>query len=95
MDIQRKYNKAVIFTDNADEESIRQIYSLLNNPGFADTRIAIMPDVHMGKGSVVGFTMKFNGYTNPGSVWILAAELMHTVLARLILIMRRLTCYPT
>ncbi len=70
MELQGKYNKAFIYTDNADEESIRQIYSMLNNPGFADTRIAVMPDVHVGKGSVVGFTMKFNGYINPGVVGV-------------------------
>jgi tRNA-splicing ligase RtcB (3'-phosphate/5'-hydroxy nucleic acid ligase) len=60
MEIQGKYNTATIHTDNIDEASLSQIYNMLNNPCFADTKIAIMPDVHLGKGSVVGFTMTFN-----------------------------------
>lgn len=70
MELHGKYNKALIHTDNADKESVRQIYSLLNNPGFADTQISVMPDVHIGKGAVVGFTMKFNGYINPGVIGV-------------------------
>ena len=65
MEIIGKYNKAEIFTENIDEESITQIYTMLNNPAFENGRIAIMPDVHVGKGSVVGFTMELNRYISP------------------------------
>ncbi|HQB62250.1 MAG TPA: RtcB family protein, partial [Spirochaetota bacterium] len=70
MTIQGKYNSAEIFTDNIDEESIKQIHSILNNPGFADSQIRIMPDVHAGKGSVIGFTMTFNNYVAPTIVGV-------------------------
>lgn len=70
MTIQGKYNSAEIFTNNIDEESIKQIYSILNNPGFVDSQIRIMPDVHAGKGSVIGFTMSFNDYITPTVVGV-------------------------
>ena len=70
MTIQGKYNSAEIFTENIDEESIRQIYNILNNPGFVDSQIRIMPDVHAGKGSVIGFTMSFNDYITPTVVGV-------------------------
>ncbi len=56
MKIQGKYNSAEIFTPNVDEASLRQLYSLLNHPGFAGSRIAVMPDVHMGLPSCRMFT---------------------------------------
>lgn len=70
MEIQGKYNTAKIHTDNIDEASLSQVYNMLNNPCFADTNIAIMPDVHMGRGSVVGFTMTFNKFINPNVIGV-------------------------
>lgn len=70
MIIQGKYNSAEIFTENIDEESVRQIYNILNNPGFIDSHISIMPDVHAGKGSVIGLTMSFNNYIIPTVVGV-------------------------
>ena len=70
MIIQGKVNTAKIYTDNIDEESLKQIYNILNNPCFENTNIAIMPDVHMGKGTVVGFTMTFNSYINPSIIGV-------------------------
>jgi len=70
MEIQGKHNTAKIFTDNIDEESLSQLYNMLNIPCFADCTIAIMPDVHMGKGSVVGFTMTFNNFINPNVIGV-------------------------
>ncbi|MDH3349257.1 MAG: hypothetical protein OEM02_14300 [Desulfobulbaceae bacterium] len=62
MNIQGKVNSAKIYTDNVDKASLSQIYNMLNNPSFANTNIAIMPDVHLGRGSVVGFTMTCNDW---------------------------------
>jgi len=70
MKIQGKYNSAEIFTDNVDGKTIRQIYNLLNNPGVADSHIAIMPDVHVGKGVVVGLTMSFAEYIIPSLIGV-------------------------
>ena len=45
-----------IFTDNIEEEAVSQINELLEQEAFKDSKIRIMPDVHAGKGCVIGFT---------------------------------------
>lgn len=45
-----------IFTDNIDDKAIEQIELLLEQDAFKDSKIRIMPDVHAGKGCVIGFT---------------------------------------
>lgn len=45
-----------IFTKNIEQEAIGQIDELLNQEAFKDSKIRIMPDVHAGKGCVIGFT---------------------------------------
>lgn len=65
-----KYNSANIFIDEIDQETTSQIYKMLNHPAFQNTYIAIMPDCHAGKGSVIGFTMKMNNYIIPNVVGV-------------------------
>ena len=45
-----------IFTDNIDEKAVEQIDLLLTQEAFKECKVRIMPDVHAGKGCVVGFT---------------------------------------
>ena len=45
-----------IFTSNIEQEAIDQIDLLLNQEAFKDSKVRIMPDVHAGKGCVIGFT---------------------------------------
>lgn len=45
-----------IFTKNIEEQAINQINELLNQEAFKDSKVRIMPDVHVGKGCVIGFT---------------------------------------
>ena len=45
-----------IFTKNIEEEAIKQINELLEQEAFKDSKVRIMPDVHAGKGCVIGFT---------------------------------------
>ncbi len=56
IEVTGKYNTAAIYTDNVEQEAISQIYSICNHPMFKNESIKIMPDVHAGKGCVVGFT---------------------------------------
>ncbi len=65
MNLIGRFNQAEVFTENIDNETISQIYQLLNIPAFADSQIRIMPDVHYGNGTVVGFTMTTNKYICP------------------------------
>ena len=45
-----------IFTENIEEEAVKQINELLEQEAFKDSKVRIMPDVHAGKGCVIGFT---------------------------------------
>lgn len=45
-----------IFTDNIEQEAIDQINELLEQETFENSKVRIMPDVHAGKGCVIGFT---------------------------------------
>lgn len=45
-----------IFTKNIDDVALEQVNTLINQPAFKDSKVRIMPDVHAGKGCVIGFT---------------------------------------
>ena len=65
-----KYNKANIMVDQIDDMAREQIQTFLNHPAFKGSYIAIMPDVHAGKGAVVGFTMTVNDYIIPNIIGV-------------------------
>lgn len=52
-----KYNKAIIYADRLMTSDIGQIQSLLDSPLSEGSTIRFMPDVHAGKGCVIGTTM--------------------------------------
>ena len=56
IELQGKYTKATVYTDNIEQEAISQIVELCNQQMFTNASIKIMPDVHAGKGCVIGFT---------------------------------------
>lgn len=56
MIISGKYTQANVMIDSIDESTYSQILNLVNNPSFADSYIAIMPDCHYGNGVCIGFT---------------------------------------
>lgn len=71
-EIQGKYAKALITTDNIEEEAISQITEMVNNwavDGVNDG-IVIMPDCHAGKGCVIGTTMKIKDRIVPNLVGV-------------------------
>ena len=43
-----------IYTDEVEDLALRQIHRLLAQPAFAGAKVRIMPDVHAGKGCVIG-----------------------------------------
>ena len=49
-------NNLKIFTNNIEETAIEQINELLGQDSFKEYKVRIMPDVHSGKGCVIGFT---------------------------------------
>lgn len=65
-----KHNACKVFTDNADNETISQLMTLLNQPFTAGSQIRIMPDTHAGKGCVIGTTMTLKDKVVPNLVGV-------------------------
>lgn len=59
-----------IFTKNIEQEALDQIHTLLNQPAFKNCKIRIMPDVHAGKGCVIGFTADLGDKVIPNIVGV-------------------------
>lgn len=59
-----------IFTKNIDEEALKQINELLEQDAFKDSKVRIMPDVHAGKGCVIGFTGDLGNKVIPNIVGV-------------------------
>lgn len=57
LELQGKYDQAKVFTENVDDATIGQIIEFLNQPFSKNANVRMMPDVHAGKGAVVGTTM--------------------------------------
>ncbi|MCT4612075.1 MAG: RtcB family protein [Clostridia bacterium] len=70
MIIKGEYNEAVVFTNNIEEGAIKQIKTLTDIEAFKDSKIRIMPDVHEGKGCVIGFTADLGDKVIPNIVGV-------------------------
>lgn len=68
-----------IYTDNIDERARQQIADLLAQPAFAQAKVRIMPDVHAGKGCVIGFTADLGDKVIPNIVGVDIGCGMYTV----------------
>ena len=59
-----------IFTKNIEEKAIKQIDELLEQKSFENCKVRIMPDVHAGKGCVIGFTADLGDKVIPNIVGV-------------------------
>lgn len=59
-----------IFTDNIEPEAQDQISLLLSQDAFKECKVRIMPDVHAGKGCVIGFTADLGDKVIPNIVGV-------------------------
>lgn len=59
-----------IFTKNIEDTALEQIHELLKQEAFKDCKVRIMPDVHAGKGCVVGFTADLGEKVIPNIVGV-------------------------
>lgn len=57
-----------IFARNAEPEAVQMVRDYLDNPHSAGSRIRIMPDMHLGKGIVIGFTGQMGAHVNPAHI---------------------------
>jgi RNA-splicing ligase RtcB len=68
-ELKGKYTSAKVMIDDVDQSCISQIYTFLNHPAFINP-IAIMPDCHVGKGAVIGFTMPITDKIIPATIGV-------------------------
>lgn len=69
-DLNGKFGKATVFTDNIEDMAIGQILELCNQEFTKDCKISIMPDVHAGKGCTIGTTMEIKNKIVPNLVGV-------------------------
>ena len=69
LELKGKYNKdCKIFIDDVELEAFSLIQTVLDQPVSENVKIRIMPDVHAGKGIVIGFSMPLTTMVNPSQV---------------------------
>ena len=68
--IENTYNTAKVFTDTLDPGAEGLIRALCGSPVSQGSTIRIMPDVHPGRGSVIGTTMTLTDKAAPGLVGV-------------------------
>lgn len=69
LNIEGKYNKNCrIFNSIIEEDELSMLYSILNNKETNNTPIRIMPDHHLGKNCLVGFTQYLSKSINPSFI---------------------------
>jgi RNA-splicing ligase RtcB len=65
-----KYSDCIVYNHEVETTAIGQIYRFLNHIAFANSKIRIMPDVHCGNGSVIGYTSTFDDKIIPNVVGV-------------------------
>ena len=66
--VKGKYNEAVIYAKALEGTCENQIRRYLDHPAFKGTIVRIMPDVHLGKGTVIGWTATYNSLVIPSVI---------------------------
>lgn len=74
-----KYSSAIVYTDIIEDTAEEQIKLLCDQPFAQGSRIRIMPDVHAGKGCVIGFTADLGDMVIPNIVGVDIGCGMYTV----------------
>lgn len=71
IELKGKYNQdCKIFIDDVEEGAIALIQNILNNEISQGVQVRIMPDTHVGKGIVIGFTMPVTDRVNPNYIGV-------------------------
>jgi RNA-splicing ligase RtcB len=66
--INGKYNTAIVYAKAVEANCEDKIRQYLDHEAFAGTKVRIMPDVHLGKSTVIGFTSTCTGPLIPSIV---------------------------
>jgi len=66
--VKGKYNEAMVFAKALESTCENKIRQYLDHSAFAGTIVRIMPDVHLGKGTVIGWTSSYNSLVIPSFI---------------------------
>lgn len=71
IELKGKYSQdCKIFLDEVEEGAIELIQNILNHEISEGVKVRIMPDTHVGKGIVIGFTMPMTQMVNPNYIGV-------------------------
>ncbi len=71
IELKGKYNQdCKVFLDEVEEGAIELIQNILNYEISEGVQVRIMPDTHVGKGIVIGFTMPMTNMVNPNYIGV-------------------------
>jgi RNA-splicing ligase RtcB len=68
--VKGQQNEAVVFAKALEANCEDKIRQYLDHPVFAKTKVRVMPDVHLGKGTVIGFTASIDDAVIPSVVGV-------------------------
>jgi RNA-splicing ligase RtcB len=66
--VKGNYNEALVYAKALETSCENKIRQYLDHPGFSDTTVRIMPDVHLGKTTVIGWTATYTSRIIPSVI---------------------------
>ena len=66
--IKGKHNEAHVYAKALESTCENKIKQYLDHPAFSDTKVRIMPDVHVGKSTVIGWTATYGSLIIPSVI---------------------------
>jgi len=66
--VKGKFNEALVYAKAIEASCENKIRQYLDHPAFAGTKIRIMPDVHLGKSTVIGWTATYDSLIIPSFI---------------------------
>lgn len=70
IEIYGNYGCAHVFAENVDQETYRQVRTLMDSPLAEGSTVRVMPDCHAGAGCVIGLTMTLTDVVCPNLVGV-------------------------
>jgi RNA-splicing ligase RtcB len=68
--VKGQHNEAIVYAKALEANCEDKIRQYLDHPAFSDTKVRIMPDVHLGKSAVIGFTATYSSLIIPSIVGV-------------------------
>jgi len=66
--VQGRHNQAKVYAKALESACENKIRQYLDHPAFAGTKVRIMPDVHLGKTTVIGWTATYDSLVIPSVI---------------------------